>query len=152
MKAIDRYIPIAVVSANEEKLTMLLFVRSIMTSSNVNTFRVTGPLCREITGHRSKWPVTRSFDGFFELRLNHWLSKQLIRRRFERTSRSLWRHCNVHRNNIVILFNDDAVIRHTTKYWRCMSGCVTVLIYSMYISPVNDNVPGCYIRFTRPMD
>ena len=43
----------------------------IMTSSNGNIFLVTGPLCREFTGHR--WipltkPVTRSFDVFFDLR------------------------------------------------------------------------------------
>ena len=41
-------------------------------------FRVTGPLCGEFTGHR--WipltrPVARSFDIFFDLRLNQQLSK-----------------------------------------------------------------------------
>ena len=39
---------------------------SMMTSSNGNIFRVTGHL----------WPVTRSFDVFFNLRLNKRLSKQ----------------------------------------------------------------------------
>ena len=39
-------------------------------------------------------PVTRSFDVFFELRLNKRLSKQSRRRWFETASRSLWRHCN----------------------------------------------------------
>ena len=38
-----------------------------MTSSNGNTFRVTGHFCGEFASQR---PVTRSFDVFFELRLN----------------------------------------------------------------------------------
>ena len=41
-----------------------------------------------------KWPVTRSFDVFFDMRLNTRLSKQSRRRWFETPSRSLWRHCN----------------------------------------------------------
>ena len=51
----------------------------MMTSSNGNIFRVTGPLCGEFTGpgefpvHR---PVTRNFDVFFDLRLNKRSSKQ----------------------------------------------------------------------------
>ena len=41
-------------------------------------------------------PVTRSFDVFFDLRLNKRLSKQSRRRWFETQLRSLWRHhCNV---------------------------------------------------------
>ena len=50
---------------------VLLFM---MTSSNGNIFRVTGPLCGEFTTQRG--PVTRSFDVFFDLRLNKRLSKQ----------------------------------------------------------------------------
>ena len=51
----------------------------MMTSSNGNIFRVTGPLCREFTGtgeFPTRRPVTRSFDVFFDLRLNKRLSKQ----------------------------------------------------------------------------
>ena len=47
----------------------------MMTSSNGNIFRATGPLCGKFTGHRSQNPVTRSFDVFFELRSNKRLSK-----------------------------------------------------------------------------
>ena len=70
---------------------------STMTSSNGNIFRVTGPLCGEFTGHR--WipltrPVTRSFDVFFDLRLNERLSKQSWGWWFETPSRPLWRHRN----------------------------------------------------------
>ena len=50
-----------------------------MTSSNGNIFRVTGPLCGELTGHRwiphTQRPVTRSFDIFFDLRLKkNWVN------------------------------------------------------------------------------
>ena len=52
---------------------------NMMTSSNGNIFRVTGPLCGEFTG-RGELPaqrlVTRSFDIFFDLCLNKRLSKQ----------------------------------------------------------------------------
>ena len=40
-------------------------------------------------------PVTRSFDGFFDLRLNKRLSNQSLGRWFEMPSRSLCRQCNV---------------------------------------------------------
>ena len=39
-------------------------------------------------------PVTRSFDVFFDLRLNKRLSKQSWSWWFETPSSSLWRHCN----------------------------------------------------------
>ena len=39
-------------------------------------------------------PVTRSFDVFFDLRLNKWLSKQSWGWWFETPPCSLWRHCN----------------------------------------------------------
>ena len=45
----------------------------MMTSSNGNIFRVTVPLCGEFTGpgeFPTQRPVTRSFDVFFDLRLN----------------------------------------------------------------------------------
>ena len=42
-----------------------------------NVFRVTGPLCGEVTGEFfSQSSVTRGFDVFFDLRLNKRLSTQ----------------------------------------------------------------------------
>ena len=41
----------------------------------------------------SQRPMTWSFDAFFVLRLNKWLSKQSRRRWLETPSRSLCRHC-----------------------------------------------------------
>ena len=69
----------------------------MMTSSNGNIFHVTG-LCAgnsPVTGEfPSHGPVTRSFDVFFDLRLNKRLSKQSRSWWFETPSCPLWRHCN----------------------------------------------------------
>ena len=75
-----------------------LFPVFMMTPSNGNMFRVTGfcagnsPVTGEFPLDR---PLTRSFDVFFDLRLNKRLSKQSRRRWFETPLRSLWRHSNV---------------------------------------------------------
>ena len=50
------------------------------------------PITGEFPSQRS---VTRSFDVFFDLRLNKQLNKQTRRRRFETTSRSSWCHNSV---------------------------------------------------------
>ena len=79
------------------KLIVLWFTFHMMTSSNGNLFRVTGPLCGEFTGHR--WiPLTKASDAelwcFFDLCLNKWLNKQSRRWWFETPSLSSWHHCN----------------------------------------------------------
>ena len=69
----------------------------MMTSSNGDIFRVTGPLCGEFTGpgeFPTQRPVTRSFNFFFDLRLNKRLSKQPWGWWFETPPWSLWRQCN----------------------------------------------------------
>ena len=69
----------------------------MMTSSNGDIFRVTGPFWGNspVTGEfPSQGSVTGSFDIFFDLCLNKRLSKQSSCRWFETPSRSLWRHCN----------------------------------------------------------
>ena len=58
-------------------------------------------------------PVTRSFDVFFDLRLNIRLSKQSWGWWFQTLSRPLWRHCN-----------DDWICRSTS---RCKPSAGTVL-------------------------
>ena len=63
----------------------------------IETFSALLALCREpsVTGEfPPERPKTRRFDVFY-LRLNKRLSKQSIRRWFETSSPSLWRHCNV---------------------------------------------------------
>ena len=64
----------------------------------MKTFSALLALCARssrVTGEFS-WqrPVTRSFDVFFDLSLNKWLSKRLRRQWFEMPSHSLWCHCN----------------------------------------------------------
>ena len=67
----------------------------MVTSSHGKIFRVTGHLCGKFTGEfPAQRPVTRSFDVFFDLRLNRWLSKQPWGWWFEMPSWSLWRHRN----------------------------------------------------------
>ena len=49
----------------------------------------------QVTGEfPSLRPVTRSFDIFFDLRLNKWWSEQSWGWWFKTPSHSLWRHCN----------------------------------------------------------
>ena len=64
----------------------------------METFSALLALCAgnsPVTGEfPSQKAVTRSFDVFFDLRLNKWLSKQSIRHWFETPWRSLWRHGN----------------------------------------------------------
>ena len=92
----------------------------MMTSSNGNIFRVTGHLRGEFTGPRwipAQRPVTRSFDVFFDLRLNKRLSKQSWGWWFETLSRPLWRHCNVTGiRNPVITLRRSSVIRPPEVY------------------------------------
>ena len=93
-----------------------IFPVFMMTSSNGNMFRVTGfyagnplvtagnsPVTGEFPSHR---PVTRSFDVFFDKRLDKRLSKQS--RLIWDASLSLWRHCNV-------VPNSDPVIRAAVR-------------------------------------
>ena len=73
---------------------LIVLCLTMMTSSNGNIFRVTGPMCGEFTGpgdFPAQRPATRSFDVFFDLRLYKRLSKQRWGWWFETTSWSLWR-------------------------------------------------------------
>ena len=103
-----------------------------MKSSNGNLFRVTGLLWGESTGHR--WipltkPVTRSFEVFFDLRLNKRLSNQSRRRWFETPLRSLWGHMSA--PNVVIL-----IITLYEQSYKVKSGIAIIWdawsIYTLY--------------------
>ena len=70
---------------------------NMMTSSNGNISRVTGPLYGNspATGEfPAQRPVTRSFDVFVDLRQHKRLSKHSLSWWFETPSRSLWRQRN----------------------------------------------------------
>ena len=107
----------------------------MMTSSNGNIFRVTGPLCGEFTGpgeFPTQRPVTRSFDVFFDLRLNKRLSKQWWGWWFETPSWSLWRQCNVSH-----VTWDKRLMTFTIAWWSLSSTCVGPLAtYAAFISRV----------------
>ena len=84
------------------------FTDFVVTSSNGNIFRITGPLWVEFTGHR--WiPPTKASDAeldvFFIVHLNKRLNKQSRRRWFGTPSRSLWRHCNMS-NTCITVFQE----------------------------------------------
>ena len=71
----------------------------MITSSNGNIFRVTGPLCGEFTGEfPAQMTVTRSFDVFYDLRLNDGCVNN--REAGDTPSCSLRRQCN---ENLVTL-------------------------------------------------
>ena len=65
-------------------------------------------------------PVTRSFDVFFDLRLNKRLSKHSWGWWFATLSRPLWRHCNV--LPTCSLFDDPVPVWHRTLYLWFLGG------------------------------
>ena len=91
---------------SEATLPTLWFCSSVF-HDDVIIFRVTGPLCGEFTGpgeFPAQRPVTRSFDIFFDLRLNKRLSEQPCGQWFEMPLWSLWRHCNVCGHEALFLY------------------------------------------------
>ena len=120
-------------------------VNYIMTSSNGYIFRVTGTLTLPVTGEfPAQRPVTRSFDVFFDLRLNERLSKQSWGWWFETPLRPLWRYSNVLPTTGAIVMatyganNDDKRGVVAILVFQCMShelpgtGDVTTMIQWVY--------------------
>ena len=92
-----------------------------MTSSNGNIFGITGHLCGEFTGDRefpSQRLATRSFDVFFDMRLNKRLSKQSSDWWFETPSRPLWRRCNATYHSSPILGGKSITHNKCMNIWR----------------------------------
>ena len=92
----------------------------MMTSSNGNIFRVTGPSCGEFTGH---WwiPHTKASDAellFFYVRLNKRLSKQSWGWWFEMPSHPIWRHCSVNGTSPY----------HTALFVMCLSNYPSIML------------------------
>ena len=91
----------------------------VMTSSNGNIFRVTGPLCGEFTG-TGEFPNTKASDAelwcFFHLRLiNDWVNN--------RKAGDLRRH-PAHYDIIVMQHRKDYVRtwKHSPHYWLFLPG------------------------------
>ena len=117
-------------SADEFPSCSTIGIPFMMTSSNGNIFRVTGPLCGEFTSEfPSKRAVTCSFDVFFYLRLNKRLSKQSWGWWFQTPSCSLWRHCNV------LIWRENAIL--TTTYWNASlneNAWISIIIPLKFVS------------------
>ena len=93
----------------------------MMTSSNGNILRTTGPLWGESTGHR--WiPLTMASEaelrGLLALRMNKRLSQQSRRQWFETTLRSLWRHCSGVMLNYICYYSGSRSTIWLPKYRR----------------------------------
>ena len=119
------------------------------------------PVTGEFPAHR---PVTRSFDVFFDLRLNKRLSKQQWGWWFGTPSRPLWRHCNgipvwlvklpfhLHRPSVLLeidrfpipeiptfnFLNDRWFLNTTNRtlytWWNVQNICNVCLIYPTYLA------------------
>ena len=102
-----------------------------MTSSNGNIFRVIGHLCGKFTGSRwipAQRPVTRSFDVFFDLRLNKRFSKQQWGCWFETLLRPLWRYRNASVQPVSIISS----IRWHVRF------SVYIRIYDTYVLKIQE--------------
>ena len=104
---------------------------AMMTSSNGNIFRVTGPLCGEFSGLR--WiPRTKASDAelffaFFDLHLIKRLRKHSWDWWFETLSRSLWRHCN---GGSTTKFKP---VHAYDDLWVCDVICMYIERYCLYV-------------------
>ena len=88
----------------------------------MKTFSASLALCEMYPPEETRWfpskrPVTRSFDVFFDLRLNKRLSKQSRHRWFETPSRSLWRHWNVYTESCTHVLQ---LTKTSQKYMTCI--------------------------------
>ena len=95
-----------VTKRNSSHPVWYVLMHTVMTSSNGNVIHVTDPLCGEFTGpgeFPTQKPVTRSFDVFFDLRLNKRLSKPPWGWWFETPSWPLWRQCNASANCFLVM-------------------------------------------------
>ena len=143
-------------------ITVILFRikngQNMMTSSNGNIFRVTRPLCGEFTGpgeFPTQRPVTRSFDVFFDLRLNKGLSKQPRGWWFETQSWSLWRHCNdiTDKRDFARFFLFDLSFKQTFFILQRPCCCMVVgkcgcnLNLAIFISGIDTMTISCQIVF-----
>ena len=99
-------------------------VRYMMTSSNGNIFRVTGPLCGEFTGpgeFPTQRPVPRSFDVFFDgVWINGWVNNReasdLRRHRGHYDVNVMYTHIRDQANTFRFKLHLNVVI--TMSHWR----------------------------------
>ena len=122
----------------------------MMTSSNVNIFRVTGDLCGEFTVHRwipAQRSETRNFDVFLDLRLNKRLSKQSWGWWFETLWRPLWRQCNV--TSVNKLWGNLHQSTTISRIMHLQVGIITTVGYTPF-SKMVDNRQLLWYQLCRP--
>ena len=115
-------------------------------------FAGNSPVTAEFPAHR---PVTRSFDVFFDLRLNKRLSKQWWGWWFETPSRPLWRHCNDQYLSLDVLwyvlrlyfFSSHSEVNNNVVWWWVESIAVVDGQPRLVISDDGRNNTVC--RYTR---
>ena len=78
---------LAIITITMMKMMTLMITMMLMTTTTM-------VMRRMVIWFPTQRPVTRSFDVYFDLRLNTRLSKQPWGWWFETLSWSLWRHCN----------------------------------------------------------
>ena len=91
-------------------------------------------------------PVTRSFDVFFDLRLNKRFSKQSWGWWFEMPSHSLWRYCNASVNYVIIASVIGLFTRNHLKHYLHIGNCILrnnahwhlILKEHLHLSAVSD--------------
>ena len=81
-------------------------------------------------------PVTRSFDVFFDLRLNQRLSKQSWCCWFETLPRPWWRHCNMHKLNAIQSWQRSLVFLY--GHSMCRNGVIVGAINPGLLCMVSD--------------
>ena len=132
-------------------------LRNMKTSSNGETFSALLAICAgnsPVTGEfPAQRPVTRSFDVFFDLRLNERLSKQLWGWWFETPSRPLWRHSNdLYRQQVFWFINHLSrnALPGSSHYWRHNGKIVSTLQWrhmNVMVSQIICNFIVCSLTF-----
>ena len=122
----------------------------------METFSRYWPFCAgnsPVTGEfLSQRPMTRSFNIFFDLRLNNRLSNQSWGWWFETPLRSLWRQCNIDLglSDVNLLQLCAHLVMHSNLRVTCWLGdpdLFDVTIYEMTEVKVLLNTRSCYIQY-----
>ena len=118
----------------------------------METFSTSLSLCEgnsPVTGEfSSQRPLTWSFDVFFYLRLNKWLSKQWRRWWFGMPLLSLWRRCNVSLSQLLVpigMHTCICVLNHWFRWsWWCHQMDTFSRLLALYVgnSSVTDELPS----------
>ena len=94
----------------------------------------------------SQRPVTRSFDVFFDLRLNKRLSKQSKRRWFEMSSHLLWRYCNVqYIPSFLLKLRSFNSLRPSDAIWRQRTGSTLAQVMACCLTAPSHYLSQCWL-------